>query len=84
MDDAHLCDDPDRVRERLHSTPSGEWFVFETFAADGSLAVGAATGEPDPTAVQVVYAGLTRDVAEAAARGLARWRRDRGHRFPAP
>lgn len=66
-------DDPQRVRERLRQAVSGDWFVFETFAADGSLAIGMNRGEPDPRLVLVVYEGLSQTVAEAAAYGLARW-----------
>jgi hypothetical protein len=45
-------DDPER--ERLRQAVSGDWFVFETFAADGSLAIGMNRGEPDPRLVLVV------------------------------
>jgi hypothetical protein len=71
-------DDPDRVRDRLRDTAPGDWFVFETFAADGSLAVGVARGTPDPSLVLTVYRDLPESVARAAARGLARWHRSQG------
>lgn len=71
-------DDPDRVRPLLRQTAPGHWYVFEIFAADGGLAVGLGQGTPDPTFVLVVYEGLSRPVAAAAARGLARWHRRRG------
>ncbi len=63
-------DSPDRIQERLTETPPGDWFVFETFAADGSLAVGVAQGHPDPSVVLIVYQGLPEPVARAAARDL--------------
>lgn len=71
-------DSPDRIREWLTETPPGDWFVFETFAADGSLAVGVAQGDPDPTAVLIVYQGLTEPVARAAAHDLDGWHRSQG------
>ncbi|MBA3274482.1 MAG: hypothetical protein H0T72_01715 [Chloroflexia bacterium] len=52
-----------------------DWFVFETFGADGTLAIGVARGTPDPSAIMVVRDGLTRMVAyEAAARLAAKYR----------
>jgi hypothetical protein len=80
-DAARDDDDPDRVRERLRGAAPGDWFVFETFAADGSLAVGVARGAPDPSAVLVVYEGLSEAVAADAAAGLARWHRSQGRRI---
>lgn len=52
------------------------WHVFETFVADGSLAIGVAQGTPDPSAVMIVREGLTRSAAYEAA-DRARPRRDR-------
>jgi hypothetical protein len=69
-------DDPERMRPQLARTVRGEWFVFETFAADGSLAVGIGRGTPDPTMQLVVYEGLSRTIAESAAEGLAQWYHD--------
>ena len=77
----HDDDDPDRVRERLRRTAPGDWFVFETFAADGSLAVGIAQGAPDPSLLLVVYEGLSEAAAKAAAQSLARWHRSQGRRI---
>jgi hypothetical protein len=71
-------DDPERVREHLRRMATGDWFVFETFAADGSLAIGVAQGIPDPSLVLVVYERLTKAVADAAAQGLARWHHGQG------
>lgn len=85
-------DDPDRVRRRIAadqaaalSDPTanqaerpGRWSVFETIAADGSLAIGITAGAPDPSAVMVVYVGLAEPVAKRAAAGLAGWYRDHG------
>ena len=71
-------DDPERVREHLRRTTPGDRFVFETFAADGLLAVGGVRGKPDPRLVLAVYEGLTEPVARAAAAGLARWYRGQG------
>lgn len=84
MDEAAYDDDPARVRDRLARPPRGDWFVFETFAANGSLAVGVTKGEPDPAAVLVVYADLPEEVAKAAARGLARWHRRQGRAIAMP
>lgn len=79
MPDAHadqspFDDDPDRVRTTLRTTHSGPWLVFETLAADGSLAIGISPRSLPPGAAMVVYDGLTRDVAEQAAAGYHRWR----------
>lgn len=71
-------DNPDRVKQRLQGEARGNWFVFETFAADGSLAIGIGRGKPDPTMQLVVYEGLSQEVAESAAQGLAQWYRDQG------
>ncbi|MBA2469586.1 MAG: hypothetical protein H0V37_09300 [Chloroflexia bacterium] len=49
----------------------GDWFVFETFGADGTLAIGVARGMPDPSAVMVVRDGLTRMAARDVAVRLA-------------
>lgn len=70
-------DDPERVRPLLASMPSGPWRVFETFAADGSLAIGISSTPLPPGSSMVVYEALTKDVAELAAAGLHRWRRRR-------
>jgi hypothetical protein len=78
MDGTPYDDDPERVREHLRRTTPGAWFVFETVAADGSLALGVARGTPEPTAHLVVYDGLTEPIALAAAEGLARWYRRTG------
>jgi hypothetical protein len=72
------ADDPDHVRVRLRDTLLGDWHVFETIAADGSLAIGIGHGQPNPSAVMVVYEGLTREIAGEAAAGLVRWHRSRG------
>jgi hypothetical protein len=48
-----------------------DWFVFETFGADGTLAIGVAQGTPDPSAVIVVRDGLTRKAARELAARLA-------------
>ena len=73
-------DNPDVVRERLRRTPPGAWYVFESFAADGALAIGIAKGTPiaNLVLVNVIYEGLSEGVANAAARGLAHWYRDQG------
>lgn len=47
------------------------WFVFETFGAGGTLAIGVAQGTPDPSAVMVVRDGLTRTAAYKVAARLA-------------
>ena len=48
-----------------------DWFVFETFVADGTLAIGAARGILDPSAGMVVGDGLTRKAAHDLASRLA-------------
>lgn len=73
-DQSPFDDDPDWVRTTLKSTRSGPWFVFETFAADGSLAIGISSTTLPPGTVMVVYDGLTKGVAEQAAAGYHRWR----------
>jgi hypothetical protein len=84
VDAAAYDDDPERVGERLRRAAPGDWFVFETFAADGSLAIGVARGSPSPEAALIVYAGLSREVAAAAAGGLARWHRRQGRAIDGP
>jgi hypothetical protein len=54
------ADDPEIVKQELKGASKGDWFVFETFAADSSLAVGIGQGTPDPTTQLVVYEGLAR------------------------
>ena len=58
-----------------------DWFVFETFGADGTLAIGAARGTPDPSAGMVVRDGLTRRAACDEARRLAVEHRAKGMRL---
>lgn len=84
LDNDVFRDDPDRVRERLaiqegnqHLTP-GDWYVFETISADGSLAIGVARGVPNPSSAMVVYERLSHPIALQAARGLADWYRNNG------
>lgn len=72
---AAFVDDPERVLLLLESQPAGPWCVFETFAADGSLAIGISATPLPPGTLMVVYEGLTRNIAEQAAAGLHRWRR---------
>ena len=72
-----LDDDPEYVREVLASMPTGPWYVFETFAADGSPAIGTSSTPAPSGALMVVYEGLTREVAERAAASLHRWRQQR-------
>ncbi len=55
-----------------------DWFVFETFGADGSLAIGVAQGTPDPSAGMVVRDGLTRKDANEVAHRLAEEYREAG------
>ncbi len=69
-----LEDHPDRVRPKLKMLPSGSWSVFETLAANGSLAIGISPRPLPANAAMVVYEGLTRAVAEQAAAGYHRWR----------
>ncbi len=77
--DAVFRDDPDRVRQRLlECADCGDWYVFETISADGSLAIGIAEGEPNPGSVMLVYEHLSRSIAIRAAQGLVDWYRDRG------
>ena len=76
-------DDPTTVRERLAAFDGpqslvGDWFVFETISADGSLAIGIWQGRPDPSRVMIVYENLTERVATLAAQGLVDWYRERG------
>lgn len=70
--------DPELVRKRLRGAEPGDWYVFESFAADGSLTIGVARGTPDPGLLIVIYEGLTETVAKAAASGLSRWRLRQG------
>ena len=56
----------------------GGWFVFETFAADGTLAVGVAAGRPDPSQVLVVHEGLSHAAAIEAVAAHARQRQREG------
>jgi hypothetical protein len=58
------------------------WYVFETFVADGSLAIGMAQGEPNPAMAMIVQAGLTRAAAQEVAARLAREHRARGLPLP--
>lgn len=52
-----------------------DWFVFETFGADGTLAIGVARGVPDPSMGMVIRDGLTRKAAgEVASRLAAEYR----------
>lgn len=69
-----LDDDPDVVRAKLSTLPSGSWSVFETFAADGSLAIGITPSPLPPGTAIIVYDGLTKSDAERAATGYHRWR----------
>ncbi len=55
-----------------------DWFVFETFGADGTIAIGAAQGTPDPSTGIVVRDGLTRKAANEVARRLATEYRAKG------
>jgi len=55
-----------------------DWFVFETFGADGTLAIGMARGTPDPSAGIVVRDGLTRKAANEVASRLATEHRAKG------
>lgn len=55
-----------------------DWFVFETFGADGTLAIGTARGTPDPSAGMVVRDGLTRRAANEVASRLATAHRAEG------
>lgn len=58
------------------------WYVFETFVADGSLAIDVAPGTPDPSAVMIVRGGLTRSAAYEAAARLATEHRTNGVPLP--
>jgi hypothetical protein len=75
---AQYEDDPELVRGRLRRTTSGDWYVFEVLAADGTLAIGVARGAPDRSLVLVVYEGLSEAVAHEAADGLTRWKHSSG------
>lgn len=48
-----------------------DWFVFETFGADGTLAIGVARGVPDPSMGMVIRDGLARKAAREFASRLA-------------
>jgi hypothetical protein len=78
MDEMLYEDDPELVRERLRRMLPGDWYVFEAFSADGSLAIGVARGTPDPSLVLVIYEGLSEAAAKAAANGLTRWKHSQG------
>lgn len=69
-----LNDEPDQVRPKLKTLPSGSWSVYETFAADGSLSIGISPKLLPPGTAMVVYNGLTKTAAEQAAAGYHRWR----------
>lgn len=58
------------------------WYVFETFVADSSLAIGVAQGTPDPSILMIVDQGLTRRAAHDIAARLAREHRARGLPLP--
>ena len=89
---AFYADHPDRVRRRIAAEQAaasvdaaaraedrpGRWCVFETIAADGSLAVGVTVDAPGPGAVMVVYECLSEAVAKRAAGGLVAWHRCQG------
>jgi len=60
------------------SSESEDWFVFETFDADGTLAIGVDRGPPDPSAGIVVRDGLTRKAANEVASRLATEYRAKG------
>jgi phage-related baseplate assembly protein len=86
IDGSFFRDDPERVRQRLSTHPErasvrGDWYVFETISADGSLAVGMAEGEPNPAAVIVVYEHLSHRAATLAAQSLAEWHRGNGRKI---
>ena len=58
---------------------SGDWYVFETFAADGSFAIGIREGVHDPLEVMLVQDRLSRDEAiRIAKRHAADYRREGG------
>lgn len=58
---------------------SGDWYVFETLAADGSFAVGIREGDHDPTEVMLIADRLSRGEAiRLAKRHAADYRRDGG------
>ena len=83
LDTDFFRDDPTNVRELLASLEGrqdhhGDWCVFETISADGSLAIGIWQGRPDPSRVMIVYESLTQRLATLAAQGLVDWYRDRG------
>lgn len=90
FDPRRYQDDPVRVRERIAADQAaclagterggpdmgpGDWYVFQSFSADGSLTIGVRQGQPDSAAVWPVYEGLSEPVARAAPRGLAAWYR---------
>ena len=91
LERSHHQDRPDRVRRRIAADHAGaladasasaddrpgRWCVFETIAADGSLAIGVAVA-PDPSTVMIVYAHLSELVAKRGAAGLAAWYRAQG------
>ncbi len=83
LDADFFRDDPIIVRERLTKLPNwerytGDWTVFETISADGSLAIGIWQGTLDPSRVMIVYENLAERVATLAAQGLVDWYRERG------
>lgn len=55
-----------------------DWFVFETFGADGTLATGVARGTPEPSAGMVIATGLTRRAAHEVARRRVAEHREAG------
>ncbi len=58
---------------------SGDWYVFETLAADGTFAVGIREGEHDPTEVMLIADRLSHaEAVRRAKRHADEYRRESG------
>lgn len=65
-------------KTRVEET-TGDWYVYETFAADGSFAVGIREGDHDPSEVMLIADRMSHAEAIRRARRHAdEYRRDGG------
>jgi hypothetical protein len=59
--------------------PNGDWYVYETFDADGAFAVGIREGEHDPSEEMLIADRMSRTEAiRRAKRHADEYRRDGG------
>lgn len=66
------------VKAKVEDT-NGDWYVYETFAADGSFAVGILEGENDPSEVMLIADRMSHaEAIRRAKRHADEYRRDGG------